>query len=100
MGEIQGKNCLTDFHGMSITRDKMCYLVKKKHTLIEVEANCKTTDGYVVRVFVIAFTKRVQDHQVKQFCYAQTRRSERSASAWCRFSSPRLERASSTTWSR
>jgi len=70
--EIQGKNCLTDFHGMSITRDKMCYLVKKKHTLIEVEANCKTTDGYVVRVFVIAFTKRVQDHQVKQFCYAQT----------------------------
>merc|ERR1719359_2557073 len=30
--EIQGKNCLTDFHGMSITRDKMCFLVKVKHT--------------------------------------------------------------------
>jgi len=70
--EIQGKNCLTDFHGMSITRDKMCFLVKKKHTLIEVEANCKTADGYVVRLFVIAFTKEVKDHQVKQTTYAQT----------------------------
>jgi len=70
--EIQGKACLTDFHGLSLTRDKMCYLVKKKHTLIETWADCKTTDGYVARIFCIAFTKEVPNHQVKQFTYAQT----------------------------
>lgn len=70
--EIQGKACLTDFHGLSLTRDKMCYLVKKKHTLIETWADCKTTDGFVVRIFCIAFTKEVPQHQVKAFTYAQT----------------------------
>jgi len=70
--EIQGKSCLTDFHGLSLTRDKMCFLIKKKHSLIEAQADCKTTDGYVVRLFVIAFTKEVKDHQVKVFTYAQT----------------------------
>lgn len=70
--EIQGKACLTDFHGLSLTRDKMCYLVKKKHTLIETWADCKTTDGFVVRIFCIAFTKEVPNHQQKLFTYAQT----------------------------
>merc|ERR1712190_367093 len=75
--EIQGKACLTDFHGMSLTRDKMCHMIKKKHSLIEVRADCKTNDGYVVRLFVVAFTKRVQDAQVKQFTYAQTAQIKR-----------------------
>jgi len=75
--EIQGKNCLTDFHGMSITRDRMCYLIKKKHSLIEAQADCKTADGYVVRLFCVAFTKRVQDSQVKQLCYAQSAQIKR-----------------------
>jgi len=69
--EIQGKNCLTDFHGMRITRDRMCYLIKKRHTLIEATADCKTTDGYVVRMFAMAFTKRAEG-QVKAYTYAQT----------------------------
>ncbi|CAD7963618.1 unnamed protein product [Amoebophrya sp. A120] len=70
--EIQGKNCLTDFHGLSLTRDKMCQMIKKKHSLIEAVADCKTQDGYVVRIFVIAFTKDVKEHQVKVFTYAQS----------------------------
>jgi len=70
--EIQGKNCLTDFHGLSITRDKMCQMIKKKHSLIEAVCDCKTMDGYVVRLFVLAFTKDVKDHQVKVFTYAQS----------------------------
>ncbi|CAD7944592.1 unnamed protein product [Amoebophrya sp. A25] len=70
--EIQGKNCLTDFHGLGITRDKMCQMIKKKHSLIDAVADCKTADGYVVRIFVIGFTKDVKDHQVKVFTYAQT----------------------------
>jgi len=70
--EIQGKNCLTDFNGLSLTRDKMCQMIKKKHSLIEAVVDCKTTDGYIIRVFVIAFTKDVKDHQVSMFTYAQS----------------------------
>jgi len=69
--DVQGRNVLTDFHGMDLTRDKQCALIKKWHTLIEGFADIKTTDGYTVRVFVIAFTKRRQD-QVKTNCYAQS----------------------------
>merc|ERR1712106_401479 len=57
--------------GMELTRDKQCALIKKWHTLIEGFADVKTTDGYLIRLFVIAFTKRRQD-QVKTNCYAQS----------------------------
>merc|ERR1712060_646723 len=69
--EVQGRNCLTDFHGLSLTRDKECSLIRKWQTLIEAHTDVKTTDGYLVRLFVIAFTKRRPD-QVKTNCYAQT----------------------------
>jgi len=69
--EVQGRNCLTDFHGLTLTRDKLCSLIRKWHTLIEAHVDVKTTDGYMVRLFVIAFTKRRQD-QVKTNCYAQS----------------------------
>lgn len=69
--EIQGKACLTDFHGMSLTRDKMCQLMKKKHSIVEAFADCKTTDGYVIRLFALGFTKRMPN-QEKQFTYAQS----------------------------
>merc|ERR1712087_944801 len=69
--EVQGRNCLTDFHGLTLTRDKLYSLVRKWHTMIEAHVDVKTTDGYGVRLFVIGFTKRRQD-QVKTNCYAQT----------------------------
>jgi len=69
--EVQGRNCLTDFHGLALTRDKINSLVRKWHTMIEAHVDVKTTDGYVVRLFVIAFTKRRQD-QVKTNCFAQS----------------------------
>jgi len=69
--DVQGRNCLTDFHGMEITRDKACALIRKLSTLIEGSADVKTTDGYTVRLFVMAFTKRRPD-QVKANCYAQS----------------------------
>jgi len=69
--EVQGRNCLTDFHGLSLTRDKECSLIRKWQTLIEAHTDVKTTDGYLVRLFVIAFTKRRQD-QVRTNCYAQS----------------------------
>merc|ERR1712014_121221 len=69
--DVQGRNCLTDFHGMDLTRDKLCSLIRKWHALIEAHVDVKTTDGYTVRLFVIAFTKRRPD-QVKTNCYAQS----------------------------
>merc|ERR1711979_42089 len=69
--EVQGRNCLTDFHGLTLTRDKLCSLIRKWHTLIEAHVDVKTSDGYMVRLFVIVFTKRRQD-QEKTNCYAQT----------------------------
>merc|ERR1711861_122224 len=58
-----------DFYGMSLTRDKQAMLVKKWHTLIEAHCKVKTTDGYILRVFCIAFTKR-RPEQSKATCYA------------------------------
>merc|ERR550537_751468 len=69
--EVQGRNCLTDFHGLDLTRDKTCSLIRKWHTLIEANVDVKTTDGFLVRLFVIAFTKRRPD-QVSTKCYAQS----------------------------
>merc|ERR1712079_968836 len=69
--EVQGRNCLTDFHGLSLTRDKLQSLIRKWQTLIEAHTDVKTTDGYLVRLFVIAFTKRRPD-QVRTNCYAQS----------------------------
>ncbi|KAJ3357817.1 ribosomal 40S subunit protein S1B [Entophlyctis luteolus] len=67
--EVQGKNCLTNFYGMDFTSDKLRSLVKKWQSLIEAHLDVKTTDGYLVRVFTIAFTKRRQN-QVKKTTYA------------------------------
>ncbi|KAG5458169.1 MAG: 40S ribosomal protein S1 [Olpidium bornovanus] len=69
--EIQGKNCLTSFHGMDFTSDKLRSLVKKWQTLIEAFVDVKTTDGYVLRMFVIAFTKR-RPNQLRKTTYAQS----------------------------
>jgi len=74
--EVQGKNCLMDFHGMDLTRDKLCYLVRKWQTLIESHCEVKTTDGYTLRVFCIGFTNR-QVNQNKTNCYAQTSQIKR-----------------------
>ena len=69
--DVQGRNCLTNFHGMKFTRDKLCSIVKKWHTLIEANVAVRTTDGYLLRLFCIGFTKK-SAHQVKKTTYAQS----------------------------
>jgi small subunit ribosomal protein S3Ae len=69
--DVQGKNCLTNFHGMSLTTDKLKSMVKKWQTLIEANVDVKTTDGYTLRLFAIGFTKKA-DNAVKKTCYAKS----------------------------
>ena len=69
--EVQGRSCLTNFYGMDLTRDKLCSLVRKWQTIIEAHVDVKTTDGYLLRMFAIGFTKR-RDTQVKKTTYAQS----------------------------
>merc|ERR1711953_1432005 len=76
--EVQGKNCLTQFHGMNLTTDKLRSMVKKWQTLIEAFVDVKTTDGYLLRCFIIGFTSKqapVKDHQ--KTCYAQAEQVRR-----------------------
>ena len=56
--EVKGYDCYTNFYGMDVTKDKLCTLVKKWHTLIEAFVQTKTLDGYLLRIFCIGFTKR------------------------------------------
>ena len=67
--EVQGKNCLTNFHGLDFTSDKLRSLVRKWQSLIEANVVVKTTDDYLLRLFAIAFTKR-RPNQIKKTTYA------------------------------
>jgi len=69
--DVQGKNCLTNFYGMTLTTDKLRSMVKKWQTLIEAFVDVKTTDGYLVRVFCIGFTLK-QNQTTQKTCYAQS----------------------------
>ena len=69
--DVQGKNCLTTFYGMNLTTDKLRSMVKKWQTLVEGNVDVKTTDGYMLRVFCIGFTRK-QDLSTKKTCYAQS----------------------------
>jgi len=70
VGEVDGKNLLTYFWGMDLTTDKLRSLVRKWTTLIEAQADVKTTDGNTVRLFCIGFTYPRQNQQRKT-SYAQ-----------------------------
>lgn len=68
--DIQGRTCLTNFHAMDMTRDKLCQFIRKWQTLIDAHCEVKTQDGYVLRVFVVAFTGK-QPTQARKTSYAQ-----------------------------
>jgi len=53
-----------------MTRDKLCSYLRKWQTTIDVQAEVKTLDGYILRIFVVAFTGR-QQGQIRKCSYAQ-----------------------------
>lgn len=67
--DVNGFNCLTQFHGMDLSTDKLRSLVRKHQSLIEAYVDIRTSDGYSVRLFAIGFTKKHKDHQ-KNTAYA------------------------------
>ncbi|KAM8791835.1 LOW QUALITY PROTEIN: small ribosomal subunit protein eS1-like [Rhynchonycteris naso] len=67
--DVQGKNCLTNFYGMDLTHDKMCSMVKK-WTMTEAYVAVKTTDGGVLCLFCVGFTKK-HNNQIRKTSYAQ-----------------------------
>jgi len=69
--DVEGRNALTNFYGMSVTTDKLRSLLKKWCTTIEGVVEAKTSDNYYLRVFCIAFTKR-RETQVSKNCHAQS----------------------------
>ena len=68
--ESKARVALTNFYGMDTTRDHLCSLIRKWHTLIEAVVDAKTSDGFLLRFFPIAFTQRGK-YQLKATTYAQ-----------------------------
>lgn len=70
VNEVQGRNLLTQFHGMDTTADKLRSMLRKWCTMIESVVEAKTADGYTLRLFSVAFTMK-QANQLSKNCYAK-----------------------------
>ena len=66
-----GKNCLTSFHGLDTSRDKFCSLIRKWQTMIEINSDLRTKDGFFLRVFLVAFSRK-RKNQAKKTSYIKT----------------------------
>jgi len=69
--DVQGTKVLTNFHGMDLTTDKLRSLIRKWQSMIQAQIDVRTTDGYLLRVFSVGFTKR-RPNQIKKTTYAQS----------------------------
>lgn len=76
VAQTKNQMCYLDFHGMELTRDRTCSLLKKWVTLVEAATDIKTNDGFVFRVFGMALTKK-QEGQCKKTAYAKTSQVKR-----------------------
>lgn len=77
--DVQGKNALTQFHGMDMTRDKLGFLTRRWQSLIEAFVDVTTTDGYLLRLFTIAFTKKRQNqHRTTSYAQSSQKRAIRA----------------------
>jgi len=65
------KLALTNFYGMNTTTDHTCSLIRKWHSLIECHVDAKTQDGFLMRFFLLATTKKNSQRQLKATCFAQ-----------------------------
>jgi small subunit ribosomal protein S3Ae len=90
--EVQGRNLLTQFHGMTLTADRERSLLRKWCTLIENVVEAKTADGYVLRIFFICFTRK-QDNQLSKNSYSKTHLEKWVRSRMTKITQRRLARS-------
>ncbi|CAO2624519.1 40S ribosomal protein S3a [Lemmus lemmus] len=68
--DVQGKNCLTNFQGMDLTRDKMCSMVKKWQTMTEAHVDTSYAQHQQVRQIrkkmMVIMTREVQMNDLKE----------------------------------
>ena len=57
------KVALTNFYGLDTTRDHMSALIKKWHTLIDTFVDAKTSDGFLLRLFTFAISRKKKTQQ-------------------------------------
>jgi small subunit ribosomal protein S3Ae len=67
---IHGKTLATNFYGFELDREAIMEQLKKRHTLIDVYSDVKTSDGHIFRIFVMIVTSR-RNNQQKINSYAQ-----------------------------
>ena len=67
--DVEGRFCRTSFYGLDMTRDKLCQFIRKWHSLLNICVDVKTMDGFVMRIFVNAFTQK-QKEQFTKTSYA------------------------------
>lgn len=67
--DVEGSSCFTNFHGLDITKDKLCSLIRKWQTTIDAYVDVKTSDEYFLRLFVVGFTARTT-RQLRATTYA------------------------------
>jgi len=68
--EVKGSACYTSFYGINIIREKLYNYLRKRMTLIDVVADVKTQDGYILRCLITTFTAKKLG-QVKNNTYAK-----------------------------
>jgi len=68
--EVKGSACYTSFYGINIIREKLYNYLRKRMTLIDVVADVKTQDGYILRTLITTFTAKKLG-QVKSNTYAK-----------------------------
>merc|ERR1712099_45944 len=68
--EVKGSSLYTSFYGLNIIKEKLYQFLRKRMTLIDVVADIRTQDGYILRVLITTFTARKQN-QAKANTYAK-----------------------------
>lgn len=71
VSDVSSREVKSEFYSMNLTQDKTRGIIKKWHTLIEGNCLAETSDGYTLRFFIMAISKRPEFY-TKARCYIQS----------------------------
>ena len=57
-----GDDVYTQFAGMRMAKDKVDSVLRKYRTLVQAQADVKTTDGFILRLFSMCYTKKMANN--------------------------------------